>query len=776
MPSLGDLTVGFGVNLDGLITGFAAARDHISGFGGIAAGVLAGVGVAAVGTGIAAVKMAGDFEEGMTTLVTGAGESASNLKLVSDGILKLAVDTGTTTKQLTDGMYMIESAGYHGADGLKVLQTAAQGAKVGNADLGVVANALTTFMTDYHLKTNMATNAMNALTVTVASGKTHLQDLAGSMGTILPLASSLGVSFPEVGAALATMTNAGMDANRASQDLAFLLRGFSIPTSASVKALQSVGLTAQQLKDDLTSDAGLTGALQDVSEHIGKKFPADSVQAVEAWKHITGGAVGYNAALMLTGQNFKTFTSNTQAIGDAFNKGSDSVQGWSKVQDDFNFKMSKAKEVVETLMIKIGTGLLPVLGPLFDKVSSLIQNFSDWIDKSGNLQTVINDVGSVLTDLGTFIQTVGGYIETNLIPPFQDLISNLSESGNQAGGFKGVLDDLGNAIGIASQVLGTLVGWVSDFVGWMNKGGPATDAVKTAIVGVAGVIAGFKLTEWLVGVENKVMDVIGTFGKWKDKIGEVLDFFRTKFSPGAQQALNDVGKSADTAGNSVESIGTKAQVAEGEVATAATEEEASLTTVGTDAKLTAGGVASIGPAASTAEIGLGGLVAAAAPLAGIALLLTQIVETLKSPFPVPGNSDQSLGGFLRTFTPGGLSNLIWQQQQQGGANTDNMQHTSNANIEPGLVTGHAIGGVIPAGQFGIVNDAGPELMFGGSSGISVLPAPQTTALFSGSAGGGARQPATIILEINGQQFAAATVDDMGAALVQRVRMGTAVRR
>src|SRR5690348_4220734 len=85
-----------------------------------------GAAVAAVaGIGVAATKMAGDFQAGMVSIVTGAGESQSNLKLISDGVLQLAKDTGTSTKQLTDGLYMIESGGYRGQKALDILRDAA---------------------------------------------------------------------------------------------------------------------------------------------------------------------------------------------------------------------------------------------------------------------------------------------------------------------------------------------------------------------------------------------------------------------------------------------------------------------------------------------------------------------------------------------------------------------------------------------------------------------------------------------------------------------------
>src|SRR5689334_15105964 len=90
------------------------------------------VGVAFVAYG---VKAAGDFQQSMNLLVTACGESQSNLKAVSDGVLSLARQTGTSTGMLAEGMYQVEKAGYRGANGLQVLKAAAQGAREEGADL-----------------------------------------------------------------------------------------------------------------------------------------------------------------------------------------------------------------------------------------------------------------------------------------------------------------------------------------------------------------------------------------------------------------------------------------------------------------------------------------------------------------------------------------------------------------------------------------------------------------------------------------------------------------
>src|SRR5665213_722123 len=155
-------TVGFETQLTGAMAGPIAKAEGM--FGGVAkAGLMAVGGLAVVGAGIGvvAVKMAADFQTSVTQLATGAGESVKNLKLISDGILAMAGQVGQTPIDLAKGIYMIESAGYHGAAALDILKVAAEGAKVGNADLAVVTDAVTTSLNAYHLPASQAAEVTN---------------------------------------------------------------------------------------------------------------------------------------------------------------------------------------------------------------------------------------------------------------------------------------------------------------------------------------------------------------------------------------------------------------------------------------------------------------------------------------------------------------------------------------------------------------------------------------------------------------------------------------
>lgn len=352
-------------------------------------------GAAIVGVGVQAVKMAGDFQSGITSLQTGAGESAANLKMVSDGILNLATQTGTSTQQLTSGMYMIESAGFHGAVGLQVLQAAAEGAKVGNADLGTVANAVTTVMHDYAGSNYTASQATSALVTTVADGKTHMQDLSSSLAAVLPLASSLHIPFQQVAGAIAMMTNAGVPAQQASQNLAFAIRAMNTETSKGAGMLTNIGLSADQLHNTLVNQ-GLPAALQLVEDHIGQKWPLSSEEGQSALKYIMGGVAGLNVALDISGTNMKNYQSDVAGIGSALSSSSKDVQGWADVQNTFNFKLQQAQEAIETLMIKLGTELMPI-------VSQAIGFFTNFAEAIGNSIDPIQILIPVLAGLAAVV-------------------------------------------------------------------------------------------------------------------------------------------------------------------------------------------------------------------------------------------------------------------------------------------------------------------------------------------------------------------------------------
>lgn len=392
-----------------------------------------GIAAGAAFAGVKLVDMAANFQQGMTRLQTGAGESASNMKLVSNGILQLAGQVGESTKDLAAGMYLVESAGYHGADGLKVLKVAAEGAKVGNADMRVTADAVTTALNAYHMGAGGATAATNALIAAEGQGKTTLEELAGSLSSVAPIAAVAHVSLNELLAAMATMTSQGTPAANAATYLRQVIGQLSNPTQAAAKEMDLLGLKAIDVSQNLGKN-GLASTLTMLTDAIEKKMgPAGTVlveNLTKASKHSTdfqkvlanlppaqqtyiaalarmvGGVKSMQAALQLTGSNMSTFKNNIDVINQKVKTGGDTVEGWSLVQKNFNQRMAEARGTVEALGIRIGTALLPYAQDLLHYTMNAVMWFTRHAQVARDLAIVIGTLAGAFIAYRVVMTTI----------------------------------------------------------------------------------------------------------------------------------------------------------------------------------------------------------------------------------------------------------------------------------------------------------------------------------------------------------------------------------
>ena len=375
-----------------------------------------GVAAAATYVGAKTVEMAGNFQQQMTRVKTGAGEFQNNMATVTSGVLQMAGQVGQSTEQLTSGLYLIESAGYHGTDALNVLRTAAMGAKVGNADLGTTADALTTVMKAYASSNITAAQGMNALIATEGQGKTNLEALAASMSTVLPIAAAAHVKLNEVLGAMATMTAEGTPAADAATYLKQTIGQLSHASGPAAQEMQSLGLSAVAVSQNLGKN-GLASTLTMLTDAIEKKMgpaglvlidhlkkaasnttafqqvlaklPPAQQTYVGALASMVGGTKSMQAALELTGDHMKDFQDNVDVINQKVKNGGTTIEGWADVQKNFNQKVAEAKGTLEALGITIGQKLLPYVGRAVGDFTSLV----GWFERH---KTVSKELGIAL--------------------------------------------------------------------------------------------------------------------------------------------------------------------------------------------------------------------------------------------------------------------------------------------------------------------------------------------------------------------------------------------
>src|SRR5260221_3512855 len=394
-----------------ILAGVTALGDGLKGLlatvlelAGIITVVVAAV---AIALGVVAVKVAADFQQGLNRLVTGAGDTTDNMKQMGQAILGISSATGVLTDQLLPAMYQIISAGQRGAQAQDTLSVAAKGAVAEQAKVVDVARALTGAMTDYGTTQFNATQYMNMFTRATQLGKLTLEQLSNSMGPLLPIARNLGIHIYDVAAAMSTMTNANIPADRAATSLRFMFQSLENPTKKATTAMTEFGLNTVAVADEMKKS--LPGALQMIWDAAKKAGPEGSVPFNRAVSDMIGGQRSLQAFLSLTGTHFKTYEDNVKKIAAAMGISKTAVLGWDVAQGNFNLQLDRAKASFQGLLITIGNILLPVLTQLLAQVAPLIQSFTDWLTSGDNLQNGLQTLSDIMAPLISAIQDIYAY-------------------------------------------------------------------------------------------------------------------------------------------------------------------------------------------------------------------------------------------------------------------------------------------------------------------------------------------------------------------------------
>ncbi len=213
MKKAENATTGVKKSLGSIFTGAAKL-----GVVGAAVGVAA-IGAAAIKVGIEAAQAFSKFEQTMSRIVGLVGIAKDVVDGFSDSIKEISVATARGPQELAEALFFITSAGLEGQEALDALEASARAAAAGLGDTATIADVVTSAVNAYGPAMGGAAVATDVLVATVREGKAEAASLSSAMGRVIPIASQMGISFDQVGAAIAAMTRVGLDANESSTAL-----------------------------------------------------------------------------------------------------------------------------------------------------------------------------------------------------------------------------------------------------------------------------------------------------------------------------------------------------------------------------------------------------------------------------------------------------------------------------------------------------------------------------------------------------------------------------
>ena len=374
-----------------------------------------------VAAGAGAVKLASEFDASMTKIQTLVGTSGAEVEKLKQKVLDLAGETAQAPKDLADGLFFIQSAGFKGAESLEVLEVSAKASAIGMGELTDIANATTSIMTAYADQNMTASQAGDLLHETLKQGKFEASEFMNKLGSVVPTAAAFGISFEQLGASVATMSKLSGDASGSLVAVNRLMMSLNAPAEQQSEILNRVFGSYKNLSMSLKSD--FMGTLQQIftalegnDQELVKVFgSAKAVQAAFA----TAGLQGETYAEVLNGMN--------ESLGNV-------NQGFTDVSETSSFKFQQSLTELKVAAIELGNAIMPMAIQITEFITEIARSFSNLSDEGKKkilllagalallppaitlIGTIITGVSALMPVLSAIVSAIGSVAGTIGLP------------------------------------------------------------------------------------------------------------------------------------------------------------------------------------------------------------------------------------------------------------------------------------------------------------------------------------------------------------------------
>ena len=220
----------------------------------------------AVGMTLAApIKEAVEFEAQMSRVGAVANATGKQLVQLTEEARKQGRDTKFSALEAAQGMEYLAMAGFNATQQVQAIGGVLNVAAAAGTDLGRTADLVSNALTGFGLSADQAGRVGDVLTKTFTSSNTTLESLGETLKYVAPVATQAGASLEFVAAMAGVMGDAGIQGSMAGTALRSMFLRMIDPAKAGQKALDQMGITAEQMKE-LMANGDLGGGAEQIKQ------------------------------------------------------------------------------------------------------------------------------------------------------------------------------------------------------------------------------------------------------------------------------------------------------------------------------------------------------------------------------------------------------------------------------------------------------------------------------------------------------------------------------
>lgn len=471
------------------------------------------------------------FESAMAKVGTIADTTKVPLESLSSQVLQVSGDMHIGANEIAEAAYQAISAGQDTGNAVAFAGQASMLATAGFTSTTSAVDILTTALNAYGKGADEAGHVSDVLLTTQNLGKTSVDELAGSMGRVIPLAAAYNVSMENLSSGLAIMTANGIATAEASTYTKSMLNELGDTGSTVGKILkQQTGKSFAELNADGKSLGDVLQVLYDSVGGNATKFAGlwSSVEAgTGALSLASSGADKFNGVL----QQMQADSGATQTAYDT-------------MTDTMAYKLDGVKTNAQNLGTALFDAVSGRLGEGVALAGGYLQTLSESVQQNG-IAGLAEGLAAVFTDLTTnvgpqLLQTgidllgkLGDGLVTGIpqllaqaLPVVANLASGLRENAGQLvdAGIQFILNLATGLMNGLPTMITYLPGIVSDIAGIINDNAPKllTAGVQLIVTLGQGLIQAIPtLVENIPQILMAVANVITAFN-WLNLGGNII--------------------------------------------------------------------------------------------------------------------------------------------------------------------------------------------------------------------------------------------------------------
>ena len=228
---------------DSLLNKSNSTMDKLASGISVAGKAITGIGLGTTAIGVSAAKGFGEFQANLNKAAVVAGGTSKNINELADVANRMGAELPISANEAAQAM--IEMA-QNGADLNKIktqFPAIAQAATAAGADLTTTAGVVQQAMNVWGDSIGSSEQAAAILTQNANISNASIETMQQGLSNVASSSKLLGVNMTDASAAIGLITNTGMSAAQASQDLNHAMLKMAAPTKNGAKEMARLGLS-----------------------------------------------------------------------------------------------------------------------------------------------------------------------------------------------------------------------------------------------------------------------------------------------------------------------------------------------------------------------------------------------------------------------------------------------------------------------------------------------------------------------------------------------------